>query len=162
MAEIPKPFKPTDNLVIEGTFEGMRKTTEDFKVVQTERSQIIRHEDNLKITDGKFYGETTSRKDYQREVEEDKPMRRNTYTKEEVENLNIETTEFSTIRRRTFTKEDFEAHGYPQKPDEPKKYKPFERPQQIKPTDNLRPEGDFYSPEKEQYRPGERPKQVIL
>lgn len=163
MAEKAKPFKPTDNLIIEGTFEGKRRT-EDFKIVQVERSQIIRHEDNLKITDGQFYGETTSRKDYQREVQEDKPIRRNTYTKEEMENLNIETTEtteVSSIRRRTWTKEDFEAHKLPQKPDDSQvKYKPVERPQQIKPTDNLRPEGEFFSPQKEEYRPAERPKQV--
>ena len=161
MAERPKPFKPTDNLFIEGNFEGKRKTKEDFKTIQVERSQIIRHEDNLKITDGHFYGETTSRMDYQREIEEDKPIRRNTYTKEEVENLNVETSEISTIRRRTWTKEDFEAQGYPQKQDEsPTKYKPIERPQQIRPSDNLKPEGDFYSSQKEKYRPAERPKQV--
>lgn len=115
----------------------------------------------MKVTDGQFYGQTTSRTDYQREVEKDKPIRRNTYTKEEIENLNFETTEVSTIRRRTFTKEDFEATKLPQKPDDsPVKYKTVERPQQIKPTDNLRPEGEFYSPEKEEFRPSERPKQV--
>ena len=160
MAEKSKPIRPTDNLIIEGTFEGKRKT-EDYKVVQVERSQIIRHEDNLKVTDGQFYGQTTSRTDYQREVEKDKPIRRNTYTKEEIENLNFETTEVSTIRRRTFTKEDFEDTKLAKKPDDsPVKYTTVERPQQIKPTDNLRPEGEFYSPQKEEFRPSERPKQV--
>lgn len=148
--EKAKPIKPTDNLIMEGTFEGKRRN-ESFVVA--ERSQIIRHEDNLKVTDGQFYSQTTSQKDYQRETENDKPGRRNTYTKEEVDNLNMttETTEVSTtIRRRTWTKEDFDAI----------KYKTLERPQQIKPVDNLRPEGEFYSPTKEDFKPAERPKQV--
>lgn len=121
--------------------------------MKVERSQIIRHEDNLKVTDGQFYSQTTSKSDYQREIEEDKPLRRNTYTKEEADNLNItsETTEVSTtIRRRTWTKEELEAV----------KYKSIERPQQIKPVDNLKPEGEFYSPTKEGFKPAERPKQV--
>ena len=147
--------------MIEGTFEGKRKTNEDFKIVQSERSRIIRHEDNLKISDGTFYGQSISRTDYQREVDEDKPIRRNTYTKEEIDNLNFESTEVSTIRRRTWTKEELEAIKHPQKPDDSHpKYKQIDRPQQIKPADNLRPEGEFYSPHKEEFRPAERPKQV--
>lgn len=156
--EKAKPIRPTDNLIVEGTFEGKRRTTDDFSSYKIERSQIIRHEDNLKVTDGKFFSETTSKKDYQRETEEDKPIRRNTYTKEEIENLNIDSSEITTIRRRTWTKEDLEA--LKQTTDEKTKYKTVERPQQIKPTDNLRPEGDFYSPTKDEFRPAERPKQV--
>jgi hypothetical protein len=147
-----KPIKPTDNLTVEGTFEGRRRT-DDYSVFKAERSTIIRQHDNLKVTDGQFYSQTTSQSDYQREIEEDKPLRRNTYTKEEAENLNItsETSEVSTtIRRRTWTKEELEAV----------KYKTIDRPQQIKPVDNLRPEGEFYSPTKEDFQPAERPKQV--
>jgi hypothetical protein len=133
--------------MVEGTFEGQRKTME---VHRAERSQIIRHEDNLKITDGQFYSETTSKSDYQREIEENRQIRRNTFTKEEVENLNEDLTESTTIRRRTWTKEDFDAI----------KYKQPERPQQVKPVDNLKPEGNFYSPEKSEFKAAERPKQV--
>lgn len=39
-------------------------------------------------------------------------------------------------------------------------YKPGERPTPKRPVDNLRPEGDFYSPEKQEFKPVERPKQV--
>lgn len=127
-------------MVIEGTFEGRR--SEDYTSFKSERSQIVRHEDNLTVTGGQFYGETTSKTAYNKEIEEDSKTRRNTYTKEE-----SDATE--TIRRRTWTKEELEAV----------RYKPIERPTQVKPTDNLKPEGEFYSPEKDQYKPGERPQQ---
>lgn len=145
-AERTQPFRPHDNLVIEGTFEGKR--TEDFQTHKFERSQIVRHEDNLKITGGQFYSETTSKIDFHRETEDDSPIRRNTYTKDEEE---------TTIRRRTWTKEELEAVR--QKANEPK-YKPIERPTQVKPTDNLKPEGEFYSPTKDQFVPADRRHQV--
>lgn len=150
--EKPKPFKPQDNLIVEGTFEGRR--TEDYQVHKFERSQIVRREDNLKISDGEFYSQTTNKSSYQREIEEDQPLRRNTYTKEE-DDLNEK-----SIRRRTWTKEELEAVRQKAIDDEKPKYKPIDRPQQVKPTDNLRPEGDFYSPEKDRFVPADRPKQV--
>lgn len=150
-AERQKPFKPHDNLIVEGTFEGRR--SEDFKIHKTERSTIVRHEDNLRITGGQFYGETTSKKDFTREVEEDSPIRRNTYTKEE--------TDVETIRKRTWTKEELEEVRRRVKEDEKPKYKPIERPTQYKPSDNLGPsEEPFYSPEKDKFVPAERPQQV--
>ncbi len=36
------------------------------------------------------------------------------------------------------------------------KYQPAERPSQIKHPDNLRPEGDFFTPEKEKFLPAEK------
>ena len=36
-------------------------------------------------------------------------------------------------------------------------YRPAERPQQVKPEDNLKPEGKFERPIKESYRPGDIP-----
>lgn len=36
------------------------------------------------------------------------------------------------------------------------KYHPAERPTQVKRPDNLRPEGDFYTPEKEKFKPAEK------
>lgn len=150
-AERQKPFKPHDNLVVEGTFEGRR--SEDFKAHKTERSTIVRHEDNLRITGGQFFSETTSKTDFTREVEEDSPIRRNTYTKEE--------TDVETIRKRTWTKEELEEVRRRVKEDEKPKYKPIERPTQYKPSDNLGPsEEPFYSPEKDKFVPAERPQQV--
>lgn len=145
-----KPFKPHDNLTVEGTFEGKR--SDDFKAFKMERSQIVRHDDNLTVTGGQFYSETTSKTAYQREIEEDSPVRRNTYTKEE--------SEAQTIRRRTWTKEELEAVRIKAVEDEKPRYKPIERPTQVKPTDNLKPEGQFYSPEKGHFVPAERPQQV--
>lgn len=151
--ERQKPFRPHDNLTVEGTFEGRR--SEDFKVHKTERSTIVRHEDNLRISGGQFFSETTSKTDFQREIEEDSPIRRNTYTKEE--------TDVETIRKRTWTKEELEAVRQKVKDDEKPKYKPIERPTQYKPSDNLGPsEEPFYSPEKDKFVPAERPQQVIL
>lgn len=147
-AERTQPFRPHDNLIVEGTFEGRR--TDDFTSHKFEKSQIIRHEDNLKITGGQFYGETTSKMDFHRETEEDSLIRRNTYTKDEDE---------TTIRRRTWTKEELEAVRQ-KVADEKPKYKPIERPTQVKPTDNLKPEGEFYSPTKDQFVPADRPHQV--
>lgn len=148
-----KPFKPHDNLVIEGKFEGKKTTTtEDFSTF--ERSKIVRHEDNLKITGGQFYSQTTSKSDYQRESEDEfSTVRRNTYTKDDEET--------TTIRRRTWTKEDFEENLKKIKEDEKSpKYKQIERPQQTRPTDNLYPEGDFEREAKPKFAPVERPKQV--
>jgi hypothetical protein len=115
---------------MEGSFEGKRKTTEDFQTHKFERSTIVKHVDNLKVTDGVFYSETTSKSDYQRAIEEDQPIRRNTYTKEEVENLNIDSSQITTIRRRTWTKEELE--DLKKKTTETVKYKSIERPQQVK------------------------------
>lgn len=43
---------------------------------------------------------------------------------------------------------------------EKQKYIPAERPQQVRPEDNLRPEGTFDRPEKTAFKPAERPKAV--
>lgn len=43
---------------------------------------------------------------------------------------------------------------------EKSKYIPAERPQQVKPVDNLVPEGTFDRPEKTSFKPAERPKAV--
>lgn len=37
---------------------------------------------------------------------------------------------------------------------------PADRPHQIKPEDNLRPEGSFDRPEKSPFRPAERPQAI--
>lgn len=39
-------------------------------------------------------------------------------------------------------------------------FTPAERPQQVRPEDNLRQEGTFYTPEKPKFQPVERPKSV--
>lgn len=36
-------------------------------------------------------------------------------------------------------------------------FRPAERPQQVKPSDNLKPEGQFERPIKEAYKPGDIP-----
>lgn len=43
---------------------------------------------------------------------------------------------------------------------EKEKFRPADRPQQFKPSDNLRPEGDFQRPERTEFKPAERPQQV--
>lgn len=146
------PVKPHDNLTVGGTFEGRR--SDDYRYQQTSKSEIIRHEDNIKVSQGTFYSQTTSQKDYQREVIEDEPLRRNTYTKEESE------LEETKIRRRTWTKEELEEIRMKVQEDNKPKYKPIDRPTQVKPTDNLKPEGEFYTPDRDQFRPSERPVQV--
>lgn len=153
MVERSVPVKPHDNLSMEGSFEGRR--SEDYKFQKTEKMKVIRHEDNLKVSEGKFFSQTTSQMDYQREIVEDQPIRRNTYTKEE----ESETNE-TRIRKRTWTKEELEEIRLKVQEGEKPKYKPIERSTQIKPTDNLKSEGDFYTPEKSTFTPADKRTQV--
>lgn len=57
-AERPKQVKPVDNLKMTGDFEGRRKTQE--VVTKVDRVQIKKHEDQLKLHDGKMETTTTS------------------------------------------------------------------------------------------------------
>lgn len=132
------PHNEPEHLALEGDFMVPEKP--QYQTV--ERQKPFLPSNNLVVNDGQFYSETTSKTDYQREIEEERSIRRNTFTKEEVENLNIDSSETTTIRRRTWTKEDFDAV----------KYKQPERPQQVKPVDNLRLEGEFQSPEKPKFQ----------
>lgn len=69
-------------------------------------------------------------------------------------------------RKRTWTKDDYEKFHH--QTDETTfvqtnktTFQPGERPQPIKPQDNLRPnEGDFVRPEKPKFIPAERPHQI--
>lgn len=153
LVERSVPVKPHDNLTMEGKFEGRR--SDDYRFQQTDKIEIVRHEDNLKVSEGKFFSQTTSQKDYQREIEEDQPFRRNTYTKDE----EFETSEVK-IRKRTWTKEELEEIRLKVQDGEKPKYKTIERPTQFKPNDNLKPEGEFYTPEKSTYAPADKINQV--
>lgn len=145
------PHEEPEHLTIQGDFY----TPEKQPYRPVEKTKPFKPQDNLTITTGEFYSQTTSQKDFTREIEEDTQIRRNTYTKEESDL--IDTT---SIRKRTWTKEELEAVRQKVRDDEKPKYKPVERPTQVKPTDNLKPEGDFVRDKKPGFVPAERPQQV--
>lgn len=51
--------------------------------------------------------------------------------------------------------DNLKPEGDFERPEMPK-YQPAERPSQVKRPDNLRPEGDFFTPEKEKFQPAEK------
>ncbi|KAJ6626284.1 hypothetical protein Bhyg_16532, partial [Pseudolycoriella hygida] len=66
------------------------------------------------------------------------------------------TTEFHQIRAEIKRPSDnLKPEGDFERPEMPK-YQPAERPSQVKRPDNLRPEGEFFTPEKEKFKPVEK------
>lgn len=65
--------------------------------------------------------------------------------------MKVERTEFIRAERPQQVKpeDNLRSEGTMFTPEKPA-YRPAERPQQVRPEDNLRPEGDFYKPEKTQ------------
>uniref|UniRef100_A0A182F5Y4 Uncharacterized protein n=1 Tax=Anopheles albimanus TaxID=7167 RepID=A0A182F5Y4_ANOAL len=150
--------------------------TKSSKYISSSKSENFYHQEN-------FTSELN---------DESSTIRRGTWTKEDAEQHQANRRESYTIehsstendvsgRRLTWTKDDFEAidiskikgerpkpirHEDNLKPEgqfytpERQGYTPGERVQPIKHDDNLRPEGEFSAPAKPEYRSGERPKPV--
>lgn len=112
---------------------------------RVDRTVVTKHTDNL-ICEGDRTFETTTKKDFQdTEVTYTRPRKR-TWTKDDV-NKYYETIEevTTTETHDTFkTVEDINR----------------ERLTPFRPSDNLKPEGEFYTPEKPGFKPAESPKQV--
>lgn len=128
--------------------------------------------------EGDLITATTSQTEF---VDHKDTFERTTITQKRTDNLVMEgQTEYKTTnqtdfidqeyvyqrpRKRTWTKDDYEKfhHQTDQttfvKTNE-RTFQPAERPQAVKPEDNLRPEGSFDRPEKSPFRPAERPQAV--
>ncbi|XP_031631777.1 uncharacterized protein LOC116346019 [Contarinia nasturtii] len=200
--------KPQDTLYLSGEFNDITTSKTDFTGEQiVERASPIRRNTWTKL-EGDLITTTTSQTEF---IDHKDTFERTNITQKKTDNLFLDgVTDFKTTsqtdfidqeivyqrpRKRTFTKDDYEKFHHqtddttfvrtsetiyqpgerPQavKPQdnlrtnegdfvrpEKSKYVPAERPQQVRPEDNLRQDGPFYTPEKTEFRPAERPKAV--
>nr|QSG30415.1 SAXO downstream of blistered [Kallima inachus] len=171
-------IRRTDNIITEGEFTDSTTTRTEYTLKPVERQKPVRRNTWTKI-EGDMITETTSHSEY---IDYTDTVERTTSIKRKTDNLIHEGeidfvtsnqqdyTEKNTIierpqRRRTWTKEDFdkfystediETHTTTQEEYRIYEEKSPKRPER-KPEDNLRPEGEFLTPDKEKWSPAERP-----
>lgn len=124
-----------------------------------EKRSPIKHDDNLKIGEGKFM--TPEIVKYQ-PVERPKQVKPKDNLKPEGSFDKPEKPKYQPAERPKQVKpqDNLKPEGSFDAPKKPK-YQPAERPKQVKPTDNLTTgDGKFVTPDKAKYQPAERPKQV--
>nr|CAD7400467.1 unnamed protein product [Timema cristinae] len=120
--------KHADNLKIEGTFEGISRSKDDFKPVKGERMETKKPKDNLK-PEGKFTGKPENSDEFQ-----------------------IMKGDRAEVKK---PKDNLKPEGEFERP-KFLGYSPGERADIIKHPDNLKIEGDFERPTPTKYGPAER------